>query len=48
MKKTQYSTPAYISPAVETISLPGGEIICQSDGTTPFDRSEELDNVFEN
>lgn len=49
MKKTQYNTPAYISPALETVSLLGSEIICQSNGNiTPFDRSEDLDNSFEN
>ena len=48
MKKTQYNTPAYISPEVETITLLGSEIICQSNGTTPFERSEDLDNSFEN
>lgn len=49
MKKIQKNTPAYISPALETVSLLSNEIICQSNGNiTPFDRSEDLDNSFEN
>lgn len=47
MKKTQNNITSYISPAVEMIPA-DGDLICLSPGIENFERSEELDNVFEN
>ncbi|MCQ2184268.1 MAG: hypothetical protein MJY62_02530 [Bacteroidales bacterium] len=48
MKKTNSNIPSYISPAVEMISAVGSALICLSPGIDNLERSEELDNVFEN